>query len=103
MFLKIKRIAEQPKKINFSLVGYFGLYQDGDLILVDHSLVDIFDFCLDACDGFELIDCLSELNVFDLAVLLEGLENFFSVHSDFLIRNGFLSELRQYIEGRSKC
>ena len=105
MSFKIKRITEQPPKINFNIVGCFGLYSDGELMLVDHSLVDVFDCCFDVCGKVELIifSCLSDLSVFDLAGLLDGLEGCSSIHNEFLIKNGFLRDLQQYIGGRSRC
>ena len=105
MSCKIKRIAEQPEMVAFNVVGHFGLYSSGDLILYDHSLVNVFDYCLCVCGKVKSIifSCLSDLNLFDLAVLLEELEGCSSIHTEFLIKNGFLWDLQQYIEGRSKC
>ena len=105
MSFKIKRITEQPPKISFNVVGCFGLYSDSELMLVDHSLVNIFDCCFDVCGKVELIvfDCLSDLSVFDLAGLLDGLEGCSSIHNEFLIKACFLRDFRQYIGGRSRC
>lgn len=97
MSFKIKRITEQPPKINFNVIGHFGLYSDGELMLAEHSLVNIFDCCFDVCGKVELIifNCLSDLNVFDLAGLLDGLEGCLSIHNEFLIKNGFLRDLER--------